>query len=244
MSESYVVGAYWACRPEQAEDCARRAETFFKLMAECHPSFARWFLQNSATRDVSSLQFDPTRERFLELFGKKKYQSGNDGFHMGAWTGHVDRTQGGMVMMRCGSKAQVAPNHVRLFLPEEVLGHERMLTASVLSKVMKALAVSWEPDWAIATADGLWERLSQDSHLGCFVGWLTYLASQRGEVPELPAPVSTHPVEDKGTLILLGPDRLTPSNPAQVALAQRVQSQLESKGLLKRVVEPRALQSE
>ncbi|MGZ3458667.1 MAG: Imm52 family immunity protein [Archangium sp.] len=41
MSESYAAGAYWGRRPEPVEECARRAATFFRLMAECHPSYAR-----------------------------------------------------------------------------------------------------------------------------------------------------------------------------------------------------------
>jgi hypothetical protein len=45
------------------------------------------------------------------------------------------------------------------------------------------------------------------------------------------------PVGDKGTLVILTPERLSPNNPEQVALAQRVQQLLEERGLLKLVVE-------
>jgi hypothetical protein len=113
-----------------------------------------------------------------------------------------------------------------------------MLSAPVLAGVMRAMAVAWEPDWALATADGLWEQLSGGSRIGCFLGWMTYFSGERGEVPALPAPVRVEPVGDKGTLVILTPERLTSSNPEHVALAWRVQMLLEERGLLKPVVEP------
>jgi len=50
MSEAYSAGAYWGNRPESAEQCARRAETFFRMMGECHPSYTQWYEQNNSTR--------------------------------------------------------------------------------------------------------------------------------------------------------------------------------------------------
>jgi hypothetical protein len=237
MSESYRAGAYWGCRPESADECARRAETFFRLLAECHPSYARWYEQASSPKKALQFPFEPTRETFVRFFGQKKHQMGKDGYSFSAWTGHVAQDQGGMLMVWCGGDAAVAPNSLLLHFPQEAPGRERMLTASVLGGVMRALAVAWEPDWAIATADGLWEQLSNGSRLGTFVGWMTYVSRQRGEVPALPEPVRVEPVEDKGTLIILTPERLTPSNPEHVALARRVQQALEERGLLGMVIE-------
>ncbi|HEX8825639.1 MAG TPA: immunity 52 family protein [Archangium sp.] len=238
MNESYGAGAYWGRRPEGAQGCARRAETFFRLLAECHPSYARWYEKNNSTRKALRLGFEPTRETFESFFGREKYQSGNDGFRFGAWTGHVEQDQGGAVSVRCGSKAEFSSNVVRVQFPHEEFGQERMLKASVLAGIMRAMAVAWEPDWALATADGLWEQLSGGSRLGCFVGWMTYFSRERGEVPALPAPVRVEPVGDKGTLVILTPERLTPSQPEHVALAWRVQHLLEERGLLRPVIEP------
>ncbi|WP_257453628.1 immunity 52 family protein [Archangium lipolyticum] len=238
MSEAYSAGAYWGSRPELAEDCARRAATFFRLMAECHPSYAHWFEQNNSTRKALQLGFEPTHETFLRFFGKKKYQAGPDGFSFGAWTGHVGQEQGGMVLLNCGGDAEVAPNRVRLFFPSEPLGSERMIRAPVLAGVMRAMALAWEPEWALATADGLWDQLSGGSRIGCFLGWMTYFSHARGQVPALPAPVRVEPVEDKGTLVILTPERLTPSNPEHVALARRVQELLAETGLFRPVVQP------
>ncbi|WNG41630.1 hypothetical protein F0U61_54080 [Archangium violaceum] len=237
MSESYLAGAYWGSRPEPAEECARRAATFFRLLSECHPSYARWYEQASSPKKALQLQFEPTQDVFEQFFSKKKYQSDGDGFHFSAWTGHERQDQGGMLMFHCGSDAEVAANSLRIYFPNEALGSERMLTAPVIAGVMRAMAVAWEPDWAIATADGLWEQLSNRGRLGTFVGWMTYFSRQRGAVPALPEPVRVEPVDDKGTLIILTPERLTPSNPEHVALAQSIQRELEGRGLLRMVVE-------
>jgi hypothetical protein len=241
MSERYGIKAYWGHRPESAEECARRAERFFRLLAECHPGFAHWYEKSNSARKALQLGFEPTRETFLRFFGREKYQSGKDGFRFGAWTGHLEQDQGGMVMLRCGSNADVAPNFLWIFLPKEALGQERMLREPVVAGALRALAVAWEPEWALATADGLWDELSGGSRLGCFVGWMTYFARERGEVPALPAPVRVEPVEDKGTLVTLTPERLTPSNPEHVALAWRVQKSLEERGLFRLMVHPSAM---
>ncbi|WP_425434244.1 Imm52 family immunity protein [Myxococcus fulvus] len=52
-------------------------------------------------------------------------------------------------------------------------------------------------------------------------------------MPPLPAPVRIESVEDKGTLIVLTPERFTASNPDHVALAERVRELLDRAGLLK-----------
>ncbi|MGZ3458133.1 MAG: Imm52 family immunity protein [Archangium sp.] len=64
------------------------------------------------------------------------------------------------------------------------------------------------------------------------MGWMTYLARSRGEVPPLPEPVRVEPVDDKGSLLLLTRERLTASNPEHVALGLRVQELLLAKDLL------------
>jgi hypothetical protein len=64
------------------------------------------------------------------------------------------------------------------------------------------------------------------------VAWVTYLARHLGTVPPLPAPVRIEPVEDKGTLIILTPERFTADNPEHLALAERVRELLARAGLL------------
>jgi hypothetical protein len=65
------------------------------------------------------------------------------------------------------------------------------------------------------------------------MGWLMYFSHRRGELPPLPAPVRVEPVEDKGTLVILTPERFNGHDPAHVALADQVRGLLDRAGLLK-----------
>lgn len=236
MGEPYYAGAYWGCRTESAEECARRAETFFRLLSAAHPDYARWFEQANSTKRAIQLHFEPSFDTFVRFFSKKKYQAGRDGFSFSAWTGHLEN-QGGMVLLGCGGDAEVAPNSAFLHFPSEPPGRDRLVTLPVLTEVMRALLLAWEPDWAVATPRDFREHLSPTRLPGTFVGWMTYFSRQRGEVPALPEPVRVEPVDDKGTLVILTPERLSAANPEHVALGQRVQKLLEERGLLGKVVE-------
>jgi hypothetical protein len=238
MSETYYAGAYWGCRPESAQECARRAETFFRLLSQCHPTYARWYEKASSTQRALQLQFDLNLDTFVRFFEKKTYQLGKDGFVFGAWTGHREN-QGGMVSLTCGSAAEVTPNGVLLYLPSEPPASELLITLPLLTGVMRAMALAWEPDWAYAGSDEFRDCLSQETS-DTFVGWLTYIARSWGEVPALPEPARIEPVEDKGTLIILGPERLSATNPGHLALGQQVQQVLKTHGLLRRLPERRS----
>jgi hypothetical protein len=236
MNESYYVGTYWGGRPESAEQCARRAETFFRLLAASHPSYARWFEQHNSTKKALQLEFEPTFDAFMRFFTRKKNQAGRDGFSFAAWTGHVKQDQGGMVMLGCGGDAEATPNMVFLDFPSEPLGGERQITLPVLTEVMRAMVLAWEPDWAVASPWTFPEQMSSNSQPGMFVGWLTYYSRQWGEVPPLPAPVRVEPFEERGTLVVLTPERLSAHDPEHVALGHRVQAILDAKDLLRPVV--------
>jgi hypothetical protein len=236
MNETYYAGAYWGCRPESAEECAHRAEIFFRLLSACHPDYSHWYEQASSTKRALQLRFEPSFDTFMRFFGKKKYQAGKDGFLFGAWTGHLEN-QGGMVMIGCGATAETVPNSVLLHFPSEPPGMDRLVTLPVLTEVTRAMVLAWEPLWAVATSDDLRRHISRQDEADTFVGWVTYICRQWGEVPALPEPVRVEAVEDKGTLILLTPERLSANNPEQVALGHRVQQVLEERGLLRDVLE-------
>jgi hypothetical protein len=236
MDETYYAGAYWGCRPESAEQCARRAETFFHLLAASHPSYARWFEQANSTKRALQLQFEPTFDTFIRFFGKKKYQMFRNGFSFAAWTGHVEQDQGGMVMLRCGGNAEAVPNSVLLYFPVEPPGKERLLTLPVLTGVMRAMVLAWEPDVGVITSNAFHDAMRPEGDTREFAAWLMYLARDRGALPPLPSPVHAEPVEDKGTLVILTPERLSASNPEHVALGHRVQAILDAKDLLRPVI--------
>lgn len=98
-----------------------------------------------------------------------------------------------------------------------------------------SMALAWEPDWAVAMSEAYRAMDGRQGQADIWLGWVTYLARHRGTVPPLPAPVRIEPVEDRGTLILLTPERFTVANPEHVALARRVRELLARAGLMQPV---------
>jgi Immunity protein 52 len=231
MKEIFYAGVYWPGRKESAEECARRAELFIRHLILCDSSYARWFEQANSLKKALQLQFEPTYETFLRFFKSRKYSEGSFGFSFSAWTGHKEDGHGGAVMLSCGSAVVPPPNSCLLDLPYAGPEAQRVLTAPVLTEVLRAMALAWEPDWG-GVVSHAYQDMRDEPSGHPRTGWLMYFSRRRGKVPPLPAPVRVEPVEDKGTLVLLTPERFTVDNPAHVALADEVRALLDQAGLL------------
>ncbi|PTL84136.1 Imm52 family immunity protein [Vitiosangium sp. GDMCC 1.1324] len=232
MLDNYYTAVYWGCRVESAEECARRAETFFHLLSRCDPLYTRWFEKADSRKKALQLQFEPTAETFVRFFKKRSYQLGKVGFIFGAWTGHPEHARGGAVRFKCGYDAVGALNSCLLYLPKEEPGTERVLTVPVLAEVLRAMVLAWEPDWGGVFSDAYQEL--RDEPVGPpRTGWLMYFSHRWGEVPAFPEPVRTAPVEDKGTLIILTSERFNGHEPAHIALADSARTLLHQAGLVK-----------
>ena len=230
--DTYDAAVYWGCRVESAGECAQRAEVFFRLLSQCDPDYTRWFEQADSRKKALQLEFEPTAETFVRFFKKRGYQLGKVGFLISAWTGHQGRERGGVVRLICGDDAVGSPNSCFLYLPYEQPGTERVLTALVLTRVVRAMVLAWDPDWGGVFSDA-YRELRNEPVGPPRTGWLMYFSRRRGEVPPLPEPVRTEPVEDKGTLVILTPERFNGHDPAHVALADQVRGLLDRAGLLK-----------
>lgn len=230
--DTYDAAVYWGCRVESAEECARRAETFFRLLSECDPIYKRWFEKADSRKKALQLQFEPTAETFTRFFKRRGSRLGKVGFIFGAWTGHEDDDQGGAVRFKCGYDAVGASNSCLLQLPNEEPGTERVLTVPVLAGIIRAMVLAWEPDCGVVFADA-YQRMREHPIGKPYTGWMMYFSHRMGQVPPLPEPVQIEPVEDKGTLIILMPERFSGHEPAHVVLADQVRALLDEAGLLK-----------
>nr|WP_309889342.1 Imm52 family immunity protein [Archangium sp.] len=218
---------------ESAEACARRAETFFRLLSRCDPDFTRWFEQADSRKTDLQLQFEPTYETFMRFFKRRTYRMGKSGFIFSAWTGHPEGKQrGGMVRFKCGLETAGVSNSCLLELPQEAPGTERVLTVPVLTEVVRAMVVAWEPDCG-GVFSNAYQRARDEPVDQPYTGWLTYLSHRRGQVPPLPEPVRVEPVEEKGSLLILTPERFDGHEPRYMALADEVRASLDKAGLLK-----------
>jgi hypothetical protein len=232
MFETYYVGSYWLARPESAESCARRAESFFHLLGRCDPAWIRWYEAADSFDEARKLQFRTDAANFQQLFSQKESQIG-DGFTFHLWTGdNLEETSG--VDGYCGSADLRPPSTCVLKPYDEGSIGERVLTSSVMTEVLRAMALAWDPEWGVATSHEYRQMAVKGfPDPGSFVGWVMYFSQQRGSVPPLPAPVRVEPVEDKGTLVVLTPERFTATNPEHVALAAQVNELLDRAGLLR-----------
>ncbi|WP_309894790.1 immunity 52 family protein [Archangium sp.] len=233
MKEIFYAGVYWPARQESAEECARRAETFFRLLSSADPSYAQWFEQANSLKKALQLRFEPTYETFVRFFKSKKYNEGSFGFSFSAWTGHKEDGRGSVVMLSCGSAVAPPPNFGLVDLPSDGPEERRVLTVPVLTEVMRALVLAWEPDWG-GVISHAYQDMRNEPAGHPRTGWLMYFSRQRqrGEFPSLPQPMRVEPVEDKGSLVILTPERFTVDNPAHVALADEVRAVLDRAGLL------------
>jgi len=236
MSESYYTGCYWPPRQEPVEACARRVEEFFRRIGSLEPTWNRWHEPGSSFKKASKRQVQLETAAFVKLFEKKQNRIG-DGFSYWLWAGDNPRETSG-VTGSCGSGNPWSRLSCVLQPPGRGAVADRVLTAPVLTEVVRAMALAWDPECGVATSalhrDTVWQR----PPVGTFTGWVMYFSRQRGTVPPLPAPVRIEPVEDKGALIILTPERFTASNPEHVALAARVQELLDRAGLLRPMNQP------
>ncbi|WP_309891073.1 immunity 52 family protein [Archangium sp.] len=235
--ESYYAGAYWGPRKETPEECARRAEAFLATIVKLDPAFSRWFEQGRSRKDALKRPIEPAGEAL-----EKRVRRGRDrqfeelGYSVWAWNGAPDDDYDACGFnFNCGSYSEGQSNRCVVNLPTRGPNAERVLSVPILMGLVRSLVLAWEPETSIATSSMLREAVTPIGRAGMFVGWIMYFPRSRGSVPPLPVPVRIEPVEDKGTLIVLTPERLTVANPEHVELAQRVHELLDRAGLLRPV---------
>jgi hypothetical protein len=232
MMETYYAGSYWLARSESAEACARRAERFFHLLERCDPAWNRWYQPANSFEEARNRQFTPNAASFQKLFGNQE-QRGDDELSFHLWTGDSQEETSG-VDGACGSADASLPSNCVLRPYKRGPLAERVLTAPVLTEVLRAMALAWEPEWGVVTSHQYDDLVSEQvMPAGTSIGWVMYFSRLRGTMPPLPAPVRIETVEDKGTLVTLTPERFTASNPEHVALAARVHELLDRARLLR-----------
>ncbi|QRK10800.1 immunity 52 family protein [Archangium violaceum] len=235
MKETYYVGAYWLSRRESAETCAQRAESFFRLLASCDPSLAHWFRKGRTLEEALKHRLEPDAASLAKVFHQQAQKEGrfaDDGFSLRGWNGQTHEAASTLSLL-CGDASVWVSNSCLFNPPEEGPAEERVLQTSVLAQILRAMAMAFEPEWGIATSSQHRNLVAPESaRAGTFVGWLMYFSHRRGPLPPLPPPVHIEAVENKGTLVILTPERFTASNPAHVELARDVAERLAQAGLL------------
>ncbi|NOK38312.1 hypothetical protein HMI49_34450 [Corallococcus exercitus] len=229
MVETHFAGCYWLARPESVEVCAQRLEAFLGMMAPLEPSWSRWHQSAATFEKARKRQVQPDATTLAKLLGKKSNRFGGAS-DFWLWAGETpDETSG--INGNCGGSSMYVASTCLLHSLGQSEVAKRVVTAPVMTGVVRAMALAWEPEFALAASDQHRELVAVPM-IEDYVGWVTYLADFRGPVPPLPSPVQVEHLPDRGTLITLTQERFTVSNPAHVALAAEVQARLQAAGLL------------
>jgi len=236
-SEAYYAGAYWGPRKESAEECARRAADFLNLLAPADSFLAQWYKPARRRKDARKYPLMPPDLLSLtELFrrGVNREKGGPIFEDLGFtfWFDNGGPTRDcAALRIKCGDYSG-GSNYCVLTLPTYGPNADRVLTAAVLAHVVRAMVPAWEPDWAFATSYDYEDKYQEPDSAPFSLGWVTYLSHRFGRVPPLPAPVRIEPVNDKGMLIVLTPERFTITNADHVMLTRRVRELLARAGLM------------
>jgi hypothetical protein len=212
-------------------------ELFLATLCDVDPSFTNWFQPGRSRKDALKRPIESNRAELTRLILRGKDRAFEDlGFRFSAWNGVDDDHDATAFDVHCGGYTSAVRNTCVFTLPSRGPQADRVLTSSVLTGLLRASAVAWEPHWGVAASHAHGKLMDARSIKGApRVGWVTYLANHLGSVPPLPAPVRIEPVKDRGTLIVLTPERFTAATPEHVALAERVWELLDHAGLLKPV---------
>jgi hypothetical protein len=235
--DSYYAGAYWGPRQETPEACARRAEAFLASIANIDPAFSQWFEGGRSRKDALKRLIEPSGEALEERVRRgRDRQFESLGYSVWAWNGAPDDYDACGFNFYCGGYSEGQSNCCVVDLPSRGPNAERILSVPILTGLVRSMVLAWEPESALATSTMHRDAVTPDDNADSFVGWIMYFSRSMGTVPPLPAPVRIEPVEDKGTLIVLTPERLTAENPEHVELGQRVHELLNKAGLLRSAI--------
>ncbi|RKH61896.1 immunity 52 family protein [Corallococcus llansteffanensis] len=231
MADRYFYSnCHWRGRPEPLEACAHRLESFLRQLKALEPVWDTW-TTSVGTDEEGDKVVHTDASSLAKLLGRRSNPSGTIS---GYWLRSGAAPEGTGVYGRFGGSSAITST---CSVATSALGRvaERVMNASVLTSVMRAMALAWEPEFGVVTSPAYRDRIVADGspdEPGRHIGWITYIAHSRGPVPLLPAPVRVERMMDRGTLILLTPENFTLSNPDHVALAAEVQSRLQAVGLL------------
>jgi len=238
MAESYYAGAYWGIRPENVEQCARRAVLFFSSLARSHPTFSRWYetgeSRESAPRqpiglDEQSLSARLQAGRNRTDYGQKEMVE--LGFHLNLWTQEPTDTESSGLRITCGAYApRPGVNSCVLNLPNDGTIADQVLQTPTLTVVIEGMVRAWQPDWAVVTSNAYQRLVPFPPSNAPRMGWLVYLSNARGALPPLPPPLTVTSLE-AGNLITVTNERFTASNPSHVDAANRLSTFLDAAGL-------------
>ena len=249
--ESYFARVSWAPRRESAHSCAQRAFALLEALERLDPAFHDFWTWSRGRKPVR-VPVLANREQVEQIISRNVNRNDVDrkvietlGFHT-EFVHQLDDCEDApkgreavFIRFHCGCYSEGMANSCSMDLPIYRPTGERVLRWDFLAGLMRTMLEVMDGDNGLITSHAHWQLVNDPPPMTAQpVGWLMYFSRERGTVPPLPAPVRIEPVGDKGTLVILTPERLTASNPEHVELGRQVRRLLSQAGLLKNPYRP------
>lgn len=237
-SEPFDIGVQWqGNRKESPEECATRTLellTGLKQLDSCFNVFETSSRQRGKIVDKPlPLELD----ELSKLFAKGVNRRDTDrsiikelGFSLYATTPGED---GAWLRINCGIyNSSSNRNSCWLMISEATPETPRLSAEPMLIAILQQMVEAFAPDLGFASHYKGWTEVDGYPLKEIPIKWIMYFSREWGRVPPLPAPVRIERYGDKGTFIILTPERLDISNPAHIELGRTVKKLLSKAGLL------------
>jgi Immunity protein 52 len=234
--ETYFLGAYWGDRKESVEQCTGRVVACVSALGKCDPAFSRWFSGGRSRKEALEREVHITPETVKELLlrGRNRKDIGGEviedlGFSMSLWNGG-EHCQGVGLRVQCGAYTgnPNLGNSCVVELPSEGSPSERLLTVNTLLCLMRAVAESFDPDWATVIPDSLVRTMK-------FVpskptpGWLFYAANRVLPSVLIPPAVRAVDIMNRGNVAIITEEQFSPQKPEHLQAREAVQAAIPAR---------------
>jgi len=235
-AEMFYAGVYGPGRGDSRDSCIQRTLRMFGLLKDVDPTFAQWFERGWTRKEALRHRLDQDAGKLAKAL--KKVTAGDEYWYFASiWTGLSDWEASSM-SLSCGHNDSRGVDTIILTPHETDATGQRLMQAPVMTALLRALAIAWEPQMGIVMSHRHREAAFKDAEFEHRIGWVNYFARSLGPLPPLPDPVRVEPVDDIGSLVILTPERFATSNPAHVALSLQVSATLKDAGVLKPLLAP------
>lgn len=228
----HLLEAHWGSRPESLDECAARLVVLSDKLARLHQRLATWKPKSRAngaetgtliSMELAHKYLRPTKDNSAIPDSKLERM----GFTFDLWDGKGISFSG---LLGANEVTNSRSNQVRIKLPSpQSLEGAELYAPDMARSLIRALAESLDPDWAVLTT-ALIQQGQPNADFLPQVGWFTYLKSGPHRATAAPGNVLPVPNTDfpQGRLFSTGDSYES----ATVVAVQEFREMLVSAGLL------------
>ena len=230
--ETYTVTAYWPYRWESLPALAERVASLFECLASIDPIFGRW---GNYPEKVGHIM---TPEAVLQTQIEQQAGDSRNRLSNYADDGHFflflnSAVPGDWVdiIVICGTNSNEHPTFNRVTVSIYPEGDAaRLLTTQTLTKIVRCMVDTMQPEWISAAPERLIYMNSQRPNTHAHVGWITYLANPSQPLPTFSPPSRSEPYA-QGILITATDEHFVRQNSEHMAAINAIDVALVGAGI-------------